>query len=98
MSYKISQEYCWYDNGSIIVKMYMINGMPFTFDELNERAQNDPEILRQADKNRDYSPEDLFYTSFYLIEEEMHPLIFDLELENPEDLPQDDYYEEDLYT
>lgn len=98
MSYKISQEYCWYDNGSIIVKMYMINGLPFTFDELNESSQNDPEILRLADKNRDYSPEDLFFASFYLMEEAMHPLIFDLELENPEDLPQDDYYEEDLYS
>jgi hypothetical protein len=37
--------------------------------------------------------------SFYLIDEEAHPLLFEVELENPEDLPEDlqfDYDEEDL--
>ena len=100
MSYKITREYCWYDNGNMLVRMYMINGVPFTFDELPEIACSDPEILRQADKNRDYSPEELFYASFYLIDEECHPCIFDVELENPEDMPDDEYYcdynEEDL--
>lgn len=98
MSYKITQEYCWYENASAIVKIYFIQGLPFAFDELNEIAQNDPEILKLAEKNRDYTAEELFYASFYLIEEAMHPLVYDLDLENPEDLPQDDYYEEDLYS
>jgi len=34
MSYRIDTAYCWYDNGSMIVKMYFINQLPFTFDEL----------------------------------------------------------------
>ena len=39
------------------------------------------------------------YQSFgYLISEEVHPLYFSVELENPEDMPDDIeyYYEEDL--
>ena len=97
MSYKITQEYCWYDNARVIIRIYMINGIPFSFDELTEKEINDSKILNAANKNRDYSQEDLFLYSFYLIEEEFHPLIYDLDLENPEDLPKDDYLEEDLY-
>jgi hypothetical protein len=42
-----------------------------------------------ADKERRYEPEDLYKTSFYLIDEQCHPMLFELELENPECLPQD---------
>lgn len=97
MSYKITQEYCWYDNARIVVKIYFIQGVPFTFDELTEISLNDPDILRLADKNRDYSQEDLFLSSFYLIEEGAHPLVYDLDLENPEDLPNDDELKEDFH-
>ncbi len=94
MSYKITKEYCWYNNGTQIVLMYFINNVPFTFDELPDGHLYDQNLLKEADKNRTYDPEDLFLSSFYLIDEEAHPLLFDLELENPEDLPQD--IEEDL--
>lgn len=94
MSYKITKEYCWYNNGTQIVLMYFINNVPFTFDELPDGHLYDQDLLKEADKNRTYDPEDLFLSSFYLIDEEAHPLLFDLELENPEDLPQD--IEEDL--
>ena len=36
MKYKITTNCCWFRGGSMIVKMYFINGMPFTFDELPE--------------------------------------------------------------
>jgi hypothetical protein len=55
-------------------------------------------LCREADKNRTYDPEDLYRSSFYLIDEEAHPMLFPVELENPEDLP-DDFeleYGEDL--
>lgn len=98
MSYKISTAYCWYNNGSMIVKMYFINHIPFTFDELPDGHLNDLDLIREADKNKTYDPEDLFKTSFYLIDEEAHPLLFEMDLENPEDLPEDvmDFGEEDL--
>ena len=99
MSYRIDKGYCWYNNGSQIVLMYFISGVPFTFDELPDGHLYDQDLCREADKNRTFNPEDLFLNSFYLIDEEAHPCFFDVELENPEDLPDDlqfDYDEEDL--
>lgn len=89
MKYKISTAYCWYNNGSQIVKMYFINEIPFTFDELDSDVIYDIAYLEAADNQRTFDPEDLHRSSLYLIEEQVHPLMFDLELENPEDLPQD---------
>ncbi len=89
MAYRIDATYCWYNKGSMIVKMYFINHIPFTFDELPAISIEDPELISIADKNRRYDPEDLYKTSFYLIDEEAHPCLFPIELENPEDLPVD---------
>lgn len=89
MKYKISTAYCWYDNGSMIVLMYFINGVPFTFDELPDGHLYDQELIKLADEQLQYDPEDLFKSSFYLIDEECHPFLFDIDLDNPELLPQD---------
>jgi hypothetical protein len=70
--------------------MYFINQIPFTFDELPEDFLNDDKILSEADKSPDYNPEDLYRYSFYLIDEECHPCLFELDLENPECMPKDD--------
>ena len=99
MSYRIDTAYCWYNDGSIIVKMYFINQVPFTFDELPDGHLEDDDLKRLADKERSYEPEDLYRSSFYLIDEEAHPCMFPIELENPEDMPDEiEYYydEEDL--
>jgi len=89
MSYQISQAYCWYNEGSQIVKMYFINQIPFTFDELPDGHLYDKDLCKLADKQRRFEPEDLFKNSFYLIDEEAHPLLFEMDLENPQDLPED---------
>jgi hypothetical protein len=89
MSYQISQAYCWYNKGTMIVKMYFINQVPFTFDELPEGHLYDKDLRKLADKQRSFDPEDLFKSSFYLIDEEAHPLLFEVDLENPQDLPED---------
>ena len=89
MSYRIDKSYCWYNNGSQIVLMYFISGVPFTFDDLPIYAYKDPEIIKKADLQRRFEPDDLYRSSFYLIDEEAHPFLFDLELENPQDLPID---------
>jgi hypothetical protein len=99
MSYKIKKAHCWYNNGAQIVLMYFLNEVPFTFDELPEGHLYDQDLCREADKNRTFDPEDLYYNSFYLIDEECHPCFFPLDIENPEDLPDDfelEYDEEDL--
>jgi len=51
MSYKIDTAYCWYDNASVIVKMYFINQVPFTFDELPDGHLYDQDLCKEADKN-----------------------------------------------
>ena len=91
MSYQISQAYCWYNNGTMIVKMYFINQIPFTFDEMPDGHMYDDDLKRLADKQITFEPEDLFKNSFYLIDEEAHPLLFEMDLENPQDLPDEDY-------
>ena len=48
-----------------------------------------PYVKIEAEGMYDYTSEDLYAWSDYLIMEECHPLMFELELENPEALPQD---------
>ena len=69
--------------------MYFINEIQFTFDEIDPEVMYDIQYMEAADKQRTFDPEDLYKSSFYLIDEQAHPLMFELELENPEDLPQD---------
>ena len=87
MKYKITSNYCFHEG--IIVDMYFINGVPFTFDDIPTVMQEDPYIQVEAEGSMDYSAEDMFLWSNYLIMEECHPLLFDLDLENPEELPCD---------
>lgn len=87
MKYRIDTAYVWYNQGSQIVLMYFINQVPFTFDELPEESFYDLDLIELADKELRYEPEDLYRSSFYLIDEECHPLMFELDLENPEMLP-----------
>jgi hypothetical protein len=89
MKYRIDAAYVWYNKGTQIVLMYFINYIPFTFDELPDCAMQDLEVIHLADQQLRYEPEDLYRTSFYLIDEECHPMLFDVELENPEMLPVD---------
>ena len=99
MSYKIETAFCWYENDSRIVKMYFIQGVPFTFDELPIGHLYDRDLIEFANKNFSYEPNDLYKSSFYLIDEEAHPCLFMMDIENPEDMPEEeeyDYNEEDL--
>ena len=89
MSYQIGHAYCWYNKSSMIVKMYFINQVAFTFDELEEGHLYDKELVKTADQYYRYEPIDLYKNSFYLIDEEAHPLLFEMDLENPQDLPED---------
>ena len=89
MKYRIETAHCWYNKGTEIVLMYFINGIPFTFDELPDTAKEDLELIHLADNERRFEPEDLYQSSYYLMLEECHPLMFEVELENPEMLPVD---------
>ena len=89
MKYQLGAEYAWYDTqeGSKVILVYMIQNVPFTFDELPEIARNLPEVVQTANKNKRWSSEEMYKTSMYLLQEECHPMMHDLELENPELMP-----------
>ena len=63
--------------------------MPFTFDELPDGHLSDLDLIKEADKHRRYTDEDMYLYYYYLVEEEMHPCLFPIDLENPEELPDD---------
>jgi len=70
--------------------MYFIQGVPYTFDELPVIIQENPSIQSEALLGRDWDDEDLYKWSSYLMAEECHPLVFDIQIDNPALLPQDD--------
>ena len=92
MKHKIEKFYCLCETeGKVLpVIMYSVNGYAFTFDHLPPEVENDQTILDTAKRHpKTYTMEDLYLSSGYLIMEECHPCFFDMELENPELLPED---------
>ena len=91
MKYQLNTEYAWYDTpeGSKVVLMYFIMNVPFTFDELPEIARNLPEVEQSANDNKRWTSDQMYKASMYLMSEECHPMMYELELENPELLPVD---------
>ena len=83
--YTISRKHCFVDNEPVL--MYYIENMPFAFDVLEREQKEDKWILSEAAINPEYSLEDIFRYSDYLIAEEVHPVLFELDLVNPEVLP-----------
>lgn len=83
--YTISRKHVFIDNQPVL--MYYIENIPFAFDLLEEEDKNDPWILAEAAINPEYMMEDIFRFSDYLIAEECHPVLFELDLVNPEVLP-----------
>ena len=90
-TYQLRTEYAWYDTkeGNKVCLFYFIQNVPFTFDELPEIARNLPEVEMAANDNKRWTPEDLYLASTYLMMEEAHPLMYELEVDKPELLPVD---------
>jgi len=83
--YTISKKHVFIDNEPVL--MYYIENMPFAFDLLEKEEKANKWILCEAANNQEYTMEDIFRFSDYLIAEECHPMLFDLDLVNPEVLP-----------
>jgi hypothetical protein len=67
--------------------MYFIENTPFTFDELDPWGSTDPQVLYEASINPEYEMEDLWKWGNYLMMEECHPMCFNVEVKNPELMP-----------
>lgn len=68
--------------------MYFIENMAFAFDVLDKIDREDKWILAEAAINEEYSLKDVIRSSEYLLQEECHPVIFELDLVNPELIPE----------
>ena len=86
MKYTISRNHVFVDNEPVL--MYYVEGMPFAFDVLEKEEKVDKWILSECAINQEYTMEDIFKYSDYLIAEECHPVLFDLDLVNPEFIPE----------
>jgi len=49
----------------------------------------DHDLIKEADKQRTFDDADMYQYYSYLVEEELHPCLFMIDLENPEELPDD---------
>jgi hypothetical protein len=90
--YQITSKYvfCTFpENYETIVRMYFIEGVPFTFDTVEKEELEDKWIKAEAALNPEFTLDQIDQCSSYLIEEECHPCLFDVELMNPELLPDD---------
>ena len=83
--YTISRKHVFVDNEPVL--MYFVENVPFAFDVLEKHEKEDKWILSEAALNQEYTLEDIFRYSDYLIAEECHPVLFELDLVNPEVLP-----------
>ena len=100
MNFTASNKFCWYNDGRKIVKMYFLNDVPFTFDELPDGHLYDRDLIDIANTNPEYEMEDVYKGSNYLIMEQCHPCFDVIEILNSEILPDDLIYsvdEEDFH-
>ena len=86
MKYTITRKHVFLDKEPVL--MYFIENMAFCFDVLEKEEKEDKWILSEAAINEEYSLKDVIRSSEYLLQEECHPVIFELELENPELIPE----------
>ena len=70
------------------VLMYFIEHMPFQFDSLDRIDKEDIWVLSEAASNEEYTLTDVIVSSEYLLQEECHPVLYELDLINPELIPE----------
>jgi len=92
MAHRIETSYRWLinyeDNTAKLVLTYGIRGFVFTFDDVEDK-ENTIEVQNIANEQPELSHEELYKQSGYLIMEECHPCLFEMDIENPEMLPID---------
>ena len=96
-SFTVNSKYVWFNDGKIIVKMYFLNEVPFTFDDLEDGHLYDRELVEEATKNDEYDIYDVYRGSNYLMMEECHPCFDNIKILNPSVLPEDlvSYFDEE---
>ena len=70
------------------VLMYFIENVAFQFDSLDRINKEDIWVLSEAVTNEEYTLTDVINSSDYLLQEECHPVLCELDLINPELIPE----------
>ena len=86
MKYTITRKHVFLDKEPVL--MYFIENMAFCFDVLERHEKQDKWILSECAINQEYTLKDVINSSEYLLQEECHPVIFELDLVNPELIPE----------
>ena len=95
LPYRVDAKYVWYNEGQALVLMYFLNNVPFTYDTQFEMGtyipltESDFRSMELADKEKRYTVRDVYRGSAYLISEEAHPCFNEIDIANPEILPDD---------
>ena len=87
--YRVSKKHVFVDNDPVL--MYYVENIPFAFDSLEKDQREDKWVLSEAAINESYTLDDSLRFSDYLAAEECHPVLFDLDLINPEVLPDEHF-------
>ena len=83
--YRLDIKHCWMDGTP--VKMYFIENMPFSYDPLTTLQREDRWILFECALNPEFTADQVLKNSEYLLQEEMHPLLFDVPVIAIETMP-----------
>jgi hypothetical protein len=86
MEYQVRSEYRFVDTVGIVL-VYTVNGMEFVYDDISEEELMDPMVQAVASCEPVLSIETITRNSEYLMMEEMHPLLFPIELDSQSVLP-----------
>ena len=81
-AYTVSKAFVFYNDCKSIVKMYYLNDVPFTFDELPDGHLWDKDLVEEATKNMPLDVEDVYKGSNYLISEQCHPMFDNIKIIN----------------
>jgi len=85
--YKVTTQHILTDEEGI-VKAYLLNGIPFTFDSLDDETKEVEAIVAEAIHAPSISIELIHQKSAYLLEEGLHPMLSGIELDPESILPE----------
>ncbi len=83
--YRVSRRYVFLDKEPVL--LYYIENIPFAFDSLEKAEKEDKWVLTECASNPEYTLQDILRFGDYLTQEECHPVLFDLDLYNPDVIP-----------
>lgn len=85
--YKVTTKHILTDEEGV-VKAYFLNGIPFTFDSLDDETKEKEAVLAEVIDSPTVSIELIHQKSAYLLEEGLHPMLSGIELDPESTLPE----------